>query len=193
MPDSSPSPTDASLRWKMGHQIFLFEREVDRKGNLAIENLPANDGGGAREVAGINMKYDGPEEAKLEQKVRAGDFTEAETEAISYIVHQTDIAHAWCQAAPVEANLRDIVFNRGATGCMRILQKALGVSVDGDFGPITEATEKAAESDVAAFLDDLYSARVWYEHDFIGVRSNLDAGLMNRFAAARDFAKSLLS
>lgn len=179
-------------RWLMGHQIYLFERELDSRGHLAIQNLPANDGGGAREVAGINMRYDGPEEQVLEKMVKAGLYDEAEQEATHYILKNTDPVMKWCSHPAIEANLRDIYFNRGGGGCMKILQKALGVTPDGKFGPISESTEKAAESEPSNMLDDIYQARVWYEHNIIGARTNLDNGLMNRFALARDFAKTLL-
>lgn len=186
------NPVTAQQRWDMGHQIFLFERELDTRGHLEIENLPANDGGGAREVAGINMRYDGPEEAKLEQMVKAGQYDQAESEATKYIIENTDPVMKWCSHPSIECYLRDIYFNRGGGGCMKILQKAIGVKVDGAFGPISESTEKAAEGDLEAMLDDLYTARVWYEDDVIGIRANLDKGLMNRFAEARDFAKMMI-
>jgi hypothetical protein len=192
--DSAGGQGDDALsaqRWAMAHQIFDFEAEY-RNGHLAIIVDPPNDGG-IKEVAGITLKYDPQEEPKLEAMINAGKYDAAKQEAIGYIERNTDPVEKWCNLPPIEANLRDIYFNRGPGHSMKILQRSLGVTMDGDFGPITEATEKAAESDPSAFLDDLYHARVWYEATIIGTRLNLDKGLQNRFSQARDFAKTFLT
>jgi lysozyme family protein len=186
---ANPTPVPENL--SAAFQIFLFERDLDTRGHLEIAIDPPDDGG-IREVAGITLRYDGPEEVKLEAMVNAGEYAQAQSEAVDYIQSETNCVTDWCQHPAIEANLRDIQFNRGSGGCMKILQKSLGVTVDGDFGPITEATEKAAEAEPGAFLDDLYQARVWYEDTVVGVRANLNAGLMNRFAQARDFAKTFI-
>jgi hypothetical protein len=186
-------PSSEDGRLKMAGQIFTYEAEYDSHGNLEIEIEPGDDGGGGREVAGINLKYDGPEETHLEELVKAGNFKQATADAISYIANETDSAERWCGNPAVEFFLRDCIFNRGATGAMKIMQKALNVTVDGDFGPVTQATEKATESDPRPFIEDLYNARVWYEDNVVGERSNMEAGLMNRFSEARDFALSLLT
>jgi lysozyme family protein len=178
-------------RQAMGAKIFDYEAEYNSQGDLEVVDDPPDDGG-IREVAGITVKYDGPEEARLEQLVKSGQYAQARTEAINYILNETDVAEKWVHNPGIEFFMRDCVFNRGATGALKILQKALDVKVDGDFGPITEATEKATESDPAGFLSELYSARVWYEEEVVGERDNLQDGLMNRFAEARDFAKTFI-
>jgi hypothetical protein len=185
------NPTPVPEGQSAAFQIFLFERELDTRGHLKVAIDPPDDGG-IKEVAGITLRYDGPEEKKLEAMVDAGQYAAAQDEAVAYIEAETNGVKDWCQHPAIEANLRDIQFNRGTTGCLKILQKSLGVTIDANFGPITEATEKAAESEPAAFLDDLYEARVWYEDNVVGVRANLNTGLMNRFAQARDFAKTFI-
>lgn len=183
--------TEDELRWKMGKQIFFFEAEF-RNGHLAIENLPVNDGGGAREVAGINMKYDPIEEPILEALVKAGKYDEAENSAISYIIKDTDAAAHWCYAPAIESYFRDIIFNRGTRGCILIAQRALNISQDGQWGAISDKTEKLAEEDLNDFLNRLHQARIDYEHEVVGTRANFDTGLMNRFQKACDFAKTFI-
>lgn len=186
------NPNEDAIRWKMGKKIFDFEAEY-RSGHLAIETLPANDGGGAREVAGINMKYDSAEESVLEQLVKAGKYDEAENSAIAYILKDTDVAVRWCSAPAIESYLRDCTFNRGPHGCILITQAAMGVAKDGQWGPKSDQAEKESEAaGLSKFLDDLHQARIDYEHEVVGYRGNFDAGLLNRFQNACTFAKSLI-
>jgi len=125
------------LRQRSDIARWIVDQEArrDKDGNLKVYILPKNDGGGSYEVAGINEKYD-PEMAKrLKHLVETGCASQAENEAAEYIAKQTDEVANWTENPVVEAYLRDCRFNRGPGGVRRILQKALGVEVDGKIGP----------------------------------------------------------
>ncbi|MBB4379745.1 hypothetical protein SAMN05216573_11638 [Bradyrhizobium sp. Rc3b] len=51
-------------RHRMAASILSFEARRDKQGRLTIYRLPADDGGGAYEVAGINERFH-PEEARM--------------------------------------------------------------------------------------------------------------------------------
>lgn len=174
-------------RSRMGRVILSFEARRDAQGHLAVYRLPANDGGGTYEVAGINDRYHPEQASQLRTLIQAGRFDEAEATAIDYMVKYTDVAAGWTTNAGVEFYLRDCVFNRGPGGAAKILQIALGVGADGSIGTVTrEALSKAAPGPL---LDQLRAAREHYEDQVAPGRSNLRQGLINRWNKALVEAK----
>ncbi len=77
--------TAPDLRLHMARDIINFEARRDRAGHLSVYHLPANDGGGRYEVAGINERYDGPAVRHLVELLNARKYDEAETYAENYI------------------------------------------------------------------------------------------------------------
>lgn len=183
---------DAKNMSSMSDQIVQWEGRY-KDGKLQVYKLPSNDGGGRYEVAGINEKYD-PEMAKhLAELIREGKHDQAQKEASAYIDKQTAPVAAWTSNKGVEAYLRDTAFNRGMTGAAKIMQMALGVTVDGKVGPKTRAALKQAEmDDPKALLLKLRAAREEYERKVVGVRTNLWKGLVNRWDKALSVAQSLV-
>ena len=189
--------TPADVRMRMGKAITLAEARRDARGNLAVYYPPANDGGGAYEVAGINVRYHPNEAARLKALIEAGRFLEAEDFVGQFTAAYTDVADVWTSSWGVEFYLRDCVFNRGPTGAARILQRALMLrgeslapdGVDGDVGPITMAAMRRQEGDVGAMLIALRQAREDYEREDVGYRANLWRGLINRFDKALSVAR----
>lgn len=198
---ASPSNvrTPADVKMRMGKQITLAEARRDAQGRLAVYWLPANDGGGAYEVAGINVRYHPNEAAKLKAMIEAGRHQEAEDFVGQFTAAYTDVADVWTSSWGIEFYLRSCVFHRGPTGAAKILQRALILlgdtvgpdGVDGDVGPYTMAAIGRQESDVEAMLTALRQAREDYEREVVGYRANLWNGLINRFnndlTAARKF------
>ncbi len=182
------SPAHAELRRKMAESILNFEARRDPQGHLRVYNLPAGDGGGRYEVAGINERYDPEEAAKLRDMLTAGRYDEAEREATEYIAKYTDVAAKWTTVPSIEAYLRDCIFNRGPGGAARILQMALGVTVDGGVGPQTLGALRQAEKDPAKLLVALRVAREQYELRVAGRRPQFWKGLVNRWDSSLDFA-----
>lgn len=195
---AAPGDITDATRHSMARHILDFEARRDANGHLAVYMLPANDGGGTYEVAGINEKYDGPEAQKLRAMVTAGQFDAAETEAENYILGNTNPAMAWTDNAGVEFYLRDCVFNRGAHGAARILQHACGVSAawhdKDDDGIVGDETRKEiAPIAPADLLNKLRAAREDYERVIVGYRANFWRGLQNRWDNALEIAKGYLS
>lgn len=179
-------------RHRMAATILDFEARRDRDGNLKAYKLPAGDGGGAYEVGGINERYNKPVADALVALLAQKKFAEAEALATDFIAEDTDRAAAWTRIPAIELYLRDCVFNRGASGGARILQRALGVADDGAVGKATRDAEKAAESDAPALLKKLRAAREAYERDVAhrDEKSKFWKGLVNRWNNAVDIAKT---
>jgi lysozyme family protein len=155
------SPTD--LRHRMAKVILDEEARRDKAGHLAVYPLPAGDGGGSYEVAGINDRYHKNDADKLVAMIHAGQFDQAEVYAIDFMAQFTDVAAGYApgKGADVEFYLRDCAFNRGPTGAVHILQIAVGVESDGVLGHLTRAA--VAEMSTAQLLDALRPARETYE------------------------------
>lgn len=166
-------------RLRMAKAIIDFEARRDSKGHFKVYQLPAGDGGGTYEVAGINDRYDPVQAATLAKMVEDGKFADAENYAAEYIATNTDPAALWHKDAGVEFYLRDCVFNRGVHGAARILQLAVGVSDDGDVGPDTQHAMTMWMP--AALLDHLREARERYELKVVGRREQFWTGLVNRW------------
>jgi lysozyme family protein len=183
----------AEQRAEMAKKIVDEEARRDKLGHLVVYNPPADDGGGAFEVAGINERYDRPVATKLKALVQSRQYDAAEALAQQYIMENTDAVLKWADDYDpgVEFFLRDSVFNRGATGAAKILQIALGVVVDGEIGPKTKEALTEKSADVLDFLKSLRKAREYYEEHYVGFRSNLWHGLENRWNNALAFAEKL--
>lgn len=179
-------------RLRMAKSIVDFEARRDKKGHLVVYELPANDGGGRYEVAGINERYDHDACLELVAMIHAGRYDDAEMFAEKYVAENTDVAAKWATVPAVESYLRDIVFNRGARGALKTLQRAVHVAVDGVWGPHTELSTRTAERDPTALLDALRHAREWYEVNVVGYRPNFWRGLVNRWDGALASAKQFL-
>lgn len=178
----------ADLRSRMGKVILNFEARRDAQGRLSVYKLPANDGGGTYEVAGINDRYHPEQASKLRALIQAGRYDEAEAAAVEYMCAYTDVVTAWApKNAGVEFYCRDDAFNRGPTGAIKIAQIALGVDHDGDVGPITR--EALAKVEPGPFLEKLRAAREKYEDIVAPGRPNLRQGLINRWNNALKEAK----
>lgn len=189
-PADDPPVIPSSQRYEMAKAILDFEARRDNKGHLKVYELPANDGGGRFEIGGINEKYDGPMARKLAAMVESGHYAEAEDAAIEYIAGNTDSAAGWTTNPAVESYLRDCIFNRGAGGAARILQRAVGVKDDGKVGDVTRAA--MALIPPAELLLKLRAAREDYERHVVGYRANLWNGLVHRWDNALKTAQRFL-
>lgn len=175
------SASSINLRRRMAKAIVDFEARRDSQGRLEVYQLPAGDGGGTYEVAGINDRYHPTEAAHLAGLIGQGRYDEAETYVADFIVAYTDVVSSWSDDAGVEFNQRDCAFNRGPTGAARIFQRALGVEEDGEVGPITLAA--SAASDAAILITRLRAARESYERNPVGrdETSQFWRGLVSRW------------
>jgi Predicted Peptidoglycan domain len=197
LPETPPTPipsdavSHAELRTRIATSILNFEARRDSKGHLAVYDLPAGDGGGRYEVAGINERYHPQQAAKLRDLINAGQYDEAERLAAEYIAEYTDVVAKWTTVPPIEAYLRDSAFNRGPGGAAKILQMALGVKVDGGVGPETLAALRKAEKDPARLLAVLRVAREHYELRVAGRREKFWKGLVNRWDNSLTFAQGV--
>ena len=181
-----------NIRYSMAQQIVNFEARRDRQGYIQVYKLPSNDGGGSYEVAGINDRYHPEAASELRNMIQSGNPIEAEKLAVNYIQEYTRGAEKWTTQLGVESYLRDTIFNRGAGGAVKVLQIALGLSVDGGMGPITRRAVTEAENNPVEFLEKLRRAREKYEDIVAPGRPNLRPGLINRWNNALDFSKKIM-
>ena len=174
---------------------FILDSEArrDKQGNLKVYDLPAADGGGSYEVAGINDRYHPEAARKLKNLIQEGKHFEAEEYAKAYLLDYTNVVTNWTRNPAVEAFLRDTAFNRGPKGALRILQIALGVPDDGKFGPVTQAA--MSKYTTSELLDRLRKAREAYELRIappVGARKQFWAGLQNRWNNAFNFSNTFI-
>jgi hypothetical protein len=194
-------------RQEMGHAIVEFEGRF-KDGKLAIYKLPAGDGGGAYEIAGINDRYHPSKAKQLKDLIESGQADKAKSEAATYIVAYTDpilkffpsledaLAHPH-----IEFLLRDSAFNRGNKGAATVLQLALGLSpIDGIIGEKTKTAFKEALQNHNAFARAITQARETYERSsFPWKASRRDEsskfwkGLANRWDKAHATALRLIA
>lgn len=180
---------------EMARFIVSVEARRDRNGNLRVYKLPAADGGGTYEIAGINDRFHPQAASTLKTMLSQKRFKAAEEYIVDYLVSYTDIVTKWTQHPAIEAFLRDSVFNRGPRGALRILQLALGVIDDGNFGPKTRAALSEALKLPATLLHNLRRARETYERKVappVGARAKFWNGLVNRWNKAYDFAQQYI-
>src|SRR5262245_34893951 len=188
-PQPQPQPGSAVSRFQMAQWIVNQEARRDAQGRLKVYKLPANDGGGRFEVAGISERYDNTKCLQLVAMLNAGQHAAAEREAAQYIASKTDAAANWTRLPAAELFLRDTIFNRGLGGATKILQMALGGVARSQFA--TAILE--AEQNPRNFIQRLRAAREQYEWKVVGRRANLVTGLINRWNHARDEALSLIT
>jgi lysozyme family protein len=180
-------------RIDMAKFILDSEARRDKQGNLRVYNLPAADGGGTFEVAGINDRYHPEAANKLKKLIQDGKQWEAEEYVKNYLMDYTNVVANWTRNHAVEAFLRDTAFNRGPKGALRILQIALGVPDDGKFGPITETA--MGKGTPVELLEKLRKARETYELRVappVGARKQFWAGLQNRWDNVLRFSKEFI-
>jgi uncharacterized protein (TIGR02594 family) len=173
----------------MAKSIVDFEARRDPKGRLAVYHLPAGDGGGRYEVAGINDRYHKAEVDLVVALIEAGRHDEAEAYVVEFIAEFTDTVVGWSSDAGIEFYLRDCAFNRGPTGAARILQRAVGVRDDGEVGPQTRSA--IADKTPDQLLVRLRAAREEYEREVVhrDETSKFWRGLVNRWDNALTIAR----
>jgi hypothetical protein len=176
--------------------IANAEARRDKLGRMRVYKLPAADGGGSYEVAGINDRYHPAQAAALKKLIEDGRFSEAEDLVRKYLLEYTDVVKRWTEEPALEAFLRDCAFNRGPKGALRILQIALQVPDDGKWGAKTKAALTSALKSPGGLLQKLRAARETYEIRIappVGARAKFWNGLANRWDKALSFSETLLT
>jgi hypothetical protein len=171
--------------------ILSVEARVDKAGRLAVYRLPAADGGGTYEVAGINDRYHPTAAALLRGMIGRGEYREAELYIVEYLARYTDVVDKWTCCAVANVFLRDCCFNRGPKGALRICQIAVEVADDGRWGPVTRAALRKLELTPDVLLRKLRAAREAYERRVappVGARAKFWVGLVRRWDKAAEFA-----
>ena len=166
---------------EQARKIVDYEARRDANGHIKVYHLASGDGGGTREVAGINDRYHPEALDRIEALLAEGSYEEAENVAVAHIEHYTDSVAMLSTVPAIQSALRDASFNRGPTGAIRILQDTLGLPVDGVAGPQTRAALAAAEKAPEVFLKEFRAARERYERRTRDESSQFWAGLSNRW------------
>lgn len=184
------TPESQSMRrHEIVQHIVNAEARRDAKGRIAAYRIPNGDGGGRFEVAGINERYHADMAAHLVEMIDAGQYQQAEAEAVAYIAAYTDRLASRAKTGALAFLLRDMAWNRGPTGAVRILQIALRITEDGGFGPRTQRALAWAERDPEKLIGALRVAREIYERRRRDEDSRFWRGLVNRWDAASDQAR----
>jgi hypothetical protein len=173
--------------------IVDYEARRDASGHLKVYHLPAGDGGGEREVAGINDRYHPEVLDRIERLLAQGKYSEAEDASAEHIMRYTDPVAMLSEVPAVQFALRDAAFNRGPTGAVKILQDAIGLPADGIAGSKTKETLQTAEEDPKKLLADLRASRERYERRTRDESSKFWAGLNNRWDRQHTDSLSMLA
>jgi hypothetical protein len=174
-------------------KIVDYEARRDAQGHLWVYNLPVGDGGGEREVAGINDRYHPEVLDRIEKLIGEGKHEEAEDAAAEHIMFYTDPVAMLSEVPAVQFALRDMAFNRGPTGAVKILQDGLGLPVDGVAGPKTKEVLREAGSNPEQLLLDLRASRERYERRTRDESSPFWKGLSNRWERQHADSLSMLA
>jgi murein L,D-transpeptidase YcbB/YkuD len=177
---------------EQARRIVDYEARRDAQGHLKVYKLPAGDGGGEREVAGINDRFHPEVLNRIERLLAEEKYAEAEDAAAEHIMRYTDPVAMLPELPAVQFALRDAAFNRGPTGSVKILQDALGLPADGIAGPKTREALLAAEKDPEKLLGDLRAARERYERRARDETSPFWRGLANRWDRQHADSRSML-
>jgi len=169
------TPREQALR------IVDYEARRDAEGCLKVYHLPSGDGGGEREVAGINDRYHPEALDLIERLIAEGRHEEAEDAAADHIRRYTDSVAMLSSVPAIQFALRDMAFNRGPAGAVKILQDALGLPMDGVAGPRTKEALGEAEKNPRELLERLRAARERYERRIRDESSKFWVGLRNRW------------
>lgn len=127
--DGQASLTHTPHADTFGKEIINLEARRDNDGNITTYKLPAADGGGTHEIAGINNKYHPKAYARIKKLIDAGKHQEAEQAVSDYIISYTQPAcdlliTQGVNSAAAEFMLRDIYFNMGPGGTDKVLKRA---------------------------------------------------------------------
>ena len=178
---------------EQARRIVDYEARRDAAGHLKVYHLPSGDGGGEREVAGINDRYHPEALDAIEKLIAAGKYEEAEDAAADHIRRYTDPVAMLSELPAVQFALRDAAFNRGPTGAVKILQDALGLPADGIVGPKTKEALHVAEKNPEKLLGDLRASRERYERRTRDESSKFWAGLTHRWDRQHADSLSILA
>lgn len=175
------------------------EARVDANGRPMLYKLPAADGGGEYEVAGLNEKSNPAELAHVRQMIQEGRPTE---EIRSYIksVYKQKTNYAMQYLPPgysqgVELFLRDCALNHSPKGVTTILCNAIGIPANTP-NIQSEVAKFVRVHGEAALLHNLSIARGNYYAQLVGKkpgRSIFYKGWMNRNRTVYSASRSLLS
>lgn len=114
-----------------------FIMQSESNGSLAVHKLPAGDGGGEYEVAGLNQRDDNAELQHVIALMKEGKRDEAMQYVAAAYVRKTQSTVDWLHARginnpAIEYMARDMAFNHGNGGARSILNRALAANKGGD-------------------------------------------------------------
>lgn len=182
-----PDPT-----WEAILQSVNWEARMDKQGNLVPYELPAGDGGGSVEIAGINDRY----HPDMVQKLLKMQPAQREKAATDYYHGYTAPVRKWSTHPAIQSFLQDTYINRGPGGTAWVIQRATGINEDGLPGPQTsKALQEAEKANPAMLLNSLRRGREAYEVEKVGTQGNrakFQKGLQNRWNKAYNYARTLL-
>lgn len=135
--DTSDSEKNVGTSEKQLALMCSFIMQSESNGSLAVHKLPAGDGGGEYEVAGLNQRDDNAELQHVIALMKEGKRDEAMQYVAAAYVRKTQSTVDWLHARginnpAIEYMARDMAFNHGNGGARSILNRALAANKGGD-------------------------------------------------------------
>ena len=211
VPDEQPndSPVSAGpvespaelVRKGMAKKILNMEDyKITGPDSLRVTRLPSGDGGGKWEIAGICDGIEPKEFNLIKSMLDQGDRDAAWEECLRYVLANTEplVSKGVAGSYAIEFMLRDMTFNMGVAGTTKVVQRMLGIDIDGKWGKTTQAewTDVILSRDEMAVLDLLDRACRARYHSIVKanpVKEKFLTGWMNRCNARLAYALTLLS
>ena len=211
VPDEQPndSPVSAGpvkppaelVRKGMAKKILNMEDyKITGPESLRVTRLPSGDGGGTWEIAGICDGIEPKEFNLIKSMLDRGDREAAWNECLRYVLVNTEplIANGVAGCYAIEFMLRDMTFNMGVAGTTKVVQRMLGLSIDGKWGKNTQAAWTRAilsweEMEVLDALDHACRARYRSIADANPAKAKFLKGWLNRCTERYAYANTLLS
>lgn len=189
------------VRKDMAKKILNMEDyKITGPESLRVTRLPSGDGGGKWEIAGICDGIEPKEFNLIKSMLDRGDREAAWDECLRYVLANTEplVAKGVAGCYAIEFMLRDMTFNMGVAGTTKVVQRMLGIDIDGKWGKNTQAewTDVILSREEMAVLDLLDRAcRARYRSIVKAnpVKEKFLTGWMNRCDARHAYALTLLS
>lgn len=198
----STEPTESvdEIRKLMAAKILNMEdSRVTGPESLRVTPLPSGDGGGKWEICGISDGIEPQVFKAIKKELDQGNREVAWDMCLNYLLKNTNSVLTFHTAGlGSEFMLRDIIFNMGVGGCVKVMQAMIGVKVDGAYGPNTQrawdvALGEYSDHELIAELDIYCRDRYNRIVSANPIKKKFLNGWMNRCAERKKYALRLAS
>lgn len=180
----------------------MEDHKVTGPKDLRVVRLPATDKGGEWEVCGVSDGFEPKQVSDIQAYLEEGLRESAWNYLLTYLIKKTDPVRSYAKVSmypALEFFLRDMYFNMGPGGCVRVIQrvcraKGADIKYDGAIGP---ATRKAFAEVIKSRSSDKELLESFHQHREANYKKlvqypEFGIGWLNRNDEAYDYALQFL-